>query len=172
MSKESKQNTRMDHKEGIINFDWEGYPVIGLPHFEQRRIERLASTPINLCSKHFDLEDDAIRFCFNLLKEKREYMESKKMANFPFHTVFVTGFETDDFDTRGKHQLWFFVVFSIDTKLSDMNGICKGDTSVNLISTGIFPHKIRTNLKADTVEVVIGYSDKGDGFQWSETIPR
>lgn len=165
-------NHKKPYKAGIVRFEWMGYPVIGLPHFEERRAERLKAQPMKICSRFFADEGEAIRFCFTLLEQKHSEMEAARMTNMPNNIVFVTGFETDDFDERGQRPLWFFMVFSIDTKLSAMNGVNVGDTSVNLISTGLFTFKIKTELKPDEAEVVMGHCDKGEGFGWTNCIPR
>lgn len=159
------------HRLGIIRFDWMGYPVIGLPHFEQRRAERLFAQPMTIGSRYFADDDEAIKHCFRLLEAKHGEMEAVRAAAVPNNTVFVAGFETDDFDNRNR-PLWFFMVFSIDTKLSNMNGVKVGDTSVNLISTGLFDRKNKTELKPGETEVVIGYRDQGCGFEWTDSVPR
>lgn len=160
------------YKPSIIRFDWMGYPVIGLPHFEERRTERLTSNPMSICSVLFPTEDEAIRHCFKLLEEKHSEIESFRTLAMPNSTVFVTGFETDDYNERGNKLLWFFMVFSIDTKLSEMNGVKEGATSVNLISTGLFDRKNKTQLKVGETEVVLGYCDRGNGFEWTGKVPR
>lgn len=165
------RNQNEPYKAGIIRFKWMGYSVIGLPHFEERRAERLKAQPLTICSQFFADDEEAIHFCFNLLKQKHSEMEAAIASNMPNNTVFVAGFEMDDFDDRNR-PLWFYMVFSIDIKLSEMNGVKVGDTSVNLISTGLFERKNKTELKPGETEVVIGYCDRGSGFEWTDTVPR
>jgi len=173
--KKEYDKSKMQHKDGILRFEWGVYPAIGIDHFEQRRDERTKTNKTDIFGENGLSDEEVLLRCFKIL-EKDKYQEilDTIKANKPKQTEFIVAFETDEIAKNGRDFLLVFVVFSISIKETAMNGIAKGEEFLSCITIVKDTYKKRRQLGDDTVEITMCYyrdEDEGD-YQWKKAIPR
>jgi len=167
--------SKMQHKKGILRFEWGDYPAIGIDHFEQRRDERTKSDGTDIFEETKLSDEKVLLLCFKIL-EKEKYQEILDIIqrNKPKHTEFIAGFQTDEVAENGRDTLFVFVVFSISVKDTAMNGIKQGEDFLSCITIVKDTFKRRHLLPNDTEETTMCYYfDKEDyEYKWKTIIPR
>lgn len=165
----------MQHKDGILRFDWGDYPAIGIDHFEQRRDERTKSNETDIFDEIGLSDEEVLLRCFEVLEnEKYHEILDTIETNKPKHTEFIAAFETDEIAENGRDFLLVFIVFSISIKETAMNGIAQGEEFLSCITIVKDTYKKRRQLADNTVEVTMCYYRDEDGgdYRWRQEIPR
>ena len=167
--------SKMQHKEGILRFQWGDYPAIGIKHFEQRRDERTKSEGTNIFDQRSLSDENVLLHCFKILEdEKYQDILNTIESNKPKLTEFIAAFETDEIAENGRDFLFVFVVFSISVKETSINNIKQGEEFLICITIVKDTFKKRQQLDNNVIEVTMCYHRDKDGgdYRWRQAIPR
>jgi len=167
--------SKMQHKDGILRFQWGNYPAIGIDHFEKRRDERTKQKGTDIFDETELTDEQVLLECFKILEEdKYDEILAIIEANKPKHTEFIAGFQTDEIAENGIDPLFVFVVFSISVKETAMNDINQGEEFLSCITIVKDTYKQKRPIDENTIEVTmcLYFNEDSDSYIWRKAIPR
>ena len=163
----SKDKTKMTYRDGVWEYQFGDYRAIEGRHHEDRRDERIKSGKHNIFGKKNLTYEQLMFECFQKLEhDKYDEIVAEAEKNKPKSTVFVVGFQLDEF--RGKDPLFFFTVFSACKKVTAKNDIATGEDCIFIMTPVKDVRKIKVTPKPDEVECHLTYASLLGHFKWVE----